>query len=395
MTTSVLVFDGHLQSALAVVRSLGSRGIPVYCGSTRRTAMSRYSLFCKKAFSYTSSDQDRVRFLDDVDRVLSQCKEPPILFPMSDFTFLPLVRSWERFQGRALLPFSSRESIEEAFDKEYTLKLALREGVPIPATHFSLDELSLDEALHSMRGPFVIKPRNSCTWVEGKSVWGTAHVVESIEEARRVCLKIFHETNVFPLLQEWIPGEEYGVFALYEHGVRKASFAHHRLRSLNPRGGASSLRESIPLPEDMAAYAWKLLDALAWHGPAMVEFRRDARDGAPKLMEINGRFWGSFPLAVHAGVDFPYLVYQMETGRQSLLEQAPYKTFIKSRHLLADGQHVLRVLFGKRASLHKRLTTLWQFFHFWEKNLYYDVESLRDPLPGIMEVIDVVMRKIL
>ena len=37
----------------------------------------------------------------------------------------------------------------------------------------------------------------------------------------------------------------------------------------------------------------------------MVEFKHDERDGVPKLMEINGRFWGSLQLAIDAGVDFP------------------------------------------------------------------------------------------
>ena len=40
----------------------------------------------------------------------------------------------------------------------------------------------------------------------------------------------------------------------------------------------------------------------------MVEFKLDARDGVAKLMEINGRFWGSLQLAVDAGVDFPAIL---------------------------------------------------------------------------------------
>ena len=43
----------------------------------------------------------------------------------------------------------------------------------------------------------------------------------------------------------------------------------------------------------------------------MVEFKRDARDGVSKLLEINGRFWGSLQLSVDAGVDFPHLLYRL------------------------------------------------------------------------------------
>jgi predicted ATP-grasp superfamily ATP-dependent carboligase len=37
----------------------------------------------------------------------------------------------------------------------------------------------------------------------------------------------------------------------------------------------------------------------------MVEFKQDERDGIPKLMEINGRFWDSLQPPFDAGVDFP------------------------------------------------------------------------------------------
>jgi hypothetical protein len=50
-------------------------------------------------------------------------------------------------------------------------------------------------------------------------------------------------------------------------------------------------------------HAERILEALKWHGVAMVEFKRDTRDGVPKLLEINGRFWGSLQLAVDSGVD--------------------------------------------------------------------------------------------
>jgi len=43
----------------------------------------------------------------------------------------------------------------------------------------------------------------------------------------------------------------------------------------------------------------------------MVEFRIDKRDGTPKLMEINPRFWGSLQLSILAGADFPYLLYKL------------------------------------------------------------------------------------
>jgi hypothetical protein len=58
-----------------------------------------------------------------------------------------------------------------------------------------------------------------------------------------------------------------------------------------------------------------MLDALNWHGVAMVEFRRDDRDGEYKLMEVNPKFWGSLDLALAAGADFPGDLCHMALGR--------------------------------------------------------------------------------
>ena len=71
-------------------------------------------------------------------------------------------------------------------------------------------------------------------------------------------------------------------------------------------GGLGVYNETTTAPELMEQ-AVALLSALDWHGPAQVEFKRDARDGQLRLMEVNPRFWGTLDLSIQAGIDFPYL----------------------------------------------------------------------------------------
>jgi predicted ATP-grasp superfamily ATP-dependent carboligase len=119
-----------------------------------------------------------------------------------------------------------------------------------------------------------------------------------------------------PIVQSYVPGgPEQGFFALFDNGEPVATFQHHRVRSYSYDGGASVYRRSIR-NDDVAAAGLRLLSHLDWHGPAMVEFRRDERDGTLQLLEVNPRFWGSLALPVHAGVDFPWLYYQLACGEQ-------------------------------------------------------------------------------
>jgi predicted ATP-grasp superfamily ATP-dependent carboligase len=65
---------------------------------------------------------------------------------------------------------------------------------------------------------------------------------------------------------------------------------------------------------DLTALALRLLQPLGWHGPAEVEFKIDERDGRPKLMEVNTRFWGSIGLSIRAGLDIPCMACRLALG---------------------------------------------------------------------------------
>jgi len=72
---------------------------------------------------------------------------------------------------------------------------------------------------------------------------------------------------------------------------------HHRLREDPPTGGQSTAARAY-FSEQLKEYGLRLLQALRWHGAAMVEFKLDSRSGQFVLMEINGKFWGSLELAL-------------------------------------------------------------------------------------------------
>ena len=143
-----------------------------------------------------------------------------------------------------------------------------------------------------------------------------------------------------PLIQEKLNGEGQGVFLFVWDGELKSAFCHRRLREKPPSGGVSVYRESIPLDHNLVDKSFALLQALRWNGVAMVEFKVDARDGVPKLMEVNGRFWGSLQLAVDAGINFPLLLYRLACGEE-VPAQFDYKAGVKSRWLLGDLDHLL------------------------------------------------------
>ncbi|PWT77363.1 MAG: hypothetical protein C5B60_02900 [Chloroflexi bacterium] len=141
----------------------------------------------------------------------------------------------------------------------------------------------------------------------------------------------------------------------------------------------------------MVDYALRLLQHVSWHGVAMVEFKIDQDRGVPLLMEVNGRFWGSLQLAIDAGVDFPYLLFQLATGQPIQLPPNGYRIGVKSRWLLGDLDHLLLRLFKPKETLQLQPGTpsKWQsiadFCRFFQRGTYYEVERFNDLGPGIYE----------
>jgi predicted ATP-grasp superfamily ATP-dependent carboligase len=201
-----------------------------------------------------------------------------------------------------------------------------------------------------------------------------------------------------PLIQERVTGEEYGVEMIAEKGEPRALVVHHRLRSLSPTGGASVLKEIEPagaLRDMLITYAKKLVHELLWEGPIMVEFKVDSDTRTPKLMEINGRFWGSLPLSVAAGVDMPYLYYRLVTGGGLPKDVVTPKEGVTTRHMMGDVLHLFRVLFARdpmRARMYpKRLQSLRDFFNT-PKGTRGDVWLWNDPKPAFAELLDIVKK---
>jgi hypothetical protein len=151
------------------------------------------------------------------------------------------------------------------------------------------------------------------------------------------------------------------------------------------------LSESISVDPWLKDAAVRLLAPLGWHGVAMLEYKQDCRTGDLFLMEVNGRFWGSLQLAVDAGVDFPYLTFQLALGQRPDVP-ASYKLGVKSRWLLGDVDHLLLRLRNSDRALNlpetapSRLRTVMEFLKFAQTELHYETFTRSDLRPFVHEL---------
>ena len=274
-----------------------------------------------------------------------------------------------RFERYTRIPFVNADLADFVNDKADLMRYAKTCGVDVPETIFMKGNEDLGRIADTIDYPVVIKPRISS---------GSRGLVYAGD--RRELLSNYpavHERFPFPIIQEYIPGSEVcGVAMLlnFQSQVR-ASFVYKRLRSYPVAGGPSTLRVSVKR-DDLRDIAGHLLQSLTWTGIAHVEFKIDPRNGRPKLLEVNPRFWGSLALAIEAGIDFPFLLYKlaMEGDVEPVND---YADGVMCRWLIpGDLLHFIHnpQRFGLKPG----------FFDFRMKD---DIMSLHDPLPTLGRVL--------
>ncbi len=396
--TSAIILDSHLKSALSAVRSLGAAGIFVSAGAERGTAMALHSKYSKTRFIYPSPLKDTAGFIGAVKEEAIRMAKRPVVYAFSDATYLTLFAHRERLADSMILVFPELSSVEIAFDKAATYSLAKVSGIPTITTYTPELKEEVEHLGTTLTFPAVVKPRRSVAWVNNVGKTGTASFVHSRRQLIKNFFALKERFGESPLVQDLLIGEEYGVEMLAYKGVVHAIVTHHRIRSLSPTGGASVLKETVQsgeLKNSLETYAKILVEKLSWSGPIMVEFKVDSDSREPKLMEVNGRFWGSLPLSVAAGVDMPHLYYYLATGSGLPENAVTARDGVITRHFLGDIRHLLRVLFvpnAMRKILYpKRSKALADFFSI-PRGTKSDVWSRSDMKPTLMEFVDVFLK---
>ena len=384
MKNRVLIAGGEGRVGLAIVRSLGKKGLKPSVLSTTRLGAALYSKYCGERIICPSPTISVSKYLEFLLHLL-KLKNYQVLIPVTAYHFIPIAENLEKLRGHTSIPIPRFDVINTALDKYKSITLAENLGLPVPRTVVLESKERLEEIFHNWGSPVVIKPRRSIIFAHDRLVsTGRASVVFSPDEVRQL-----NFSSQLYLAQEYLPGEGYGFFALFKDSRLLAKFSHHRLHEVRAEGGVSSLRESFKdeLLEELGA---RFLRELNWHGVAMVEFRKDSRDGKYKLMEINCRFWGSLQLSIIAGVDFPYLLYKTSVGEE-IKDIPDYRQGILCRWLFPGEIYRLLDVFNlinrdKKLLKEKynKMKELREFFrYFFVRDVGYDVLSISDPLPFI------------
>ena len=256
--------------------------------------------------------------------------------------------------------------------------LLQRLGVPMPRTRLISCAADIPELPETDETFFFLKPTDSQSFLERFGTKGLR--VRTAEDARRRLDEVT-AAGMSVVLQEYIPGpfsDHYFIDGYVDrHGTIRALFPRRRLRIYPPDFGNSTSMVSVPLGDVQGAVDTlkRVLADVSYRGIFSAEFKKDARDGLFKLLEVNARPWWFIDFAVRCGVDVCRMAYDDALGRSvPSLESYrigatciyPYYDFFALRPLVRSG----RAGWGRWVS---ELSRALQPIACWD-----------DPLPGVV-----------
>jgi predicted ATP-grasp superfamily ATP-dependent carboligase len=380
----VLLLDGNENQAVAAVRSLVRAGHEVRVGATERWSKAGLSRFSRGSFRYPSPRAEPDAFVRAI--AAEAAREPGTwVLPMTEAATLPISRGRDLLiEAGARLALPDHDTLLRTFDKDETRRIAESLGVATPRSAVAASIGEARDAAGALGLPVVLKATTSeQAGPSGATAAGAPRYASSVAQLEEAFASL-HDRAATILVQEFIEGAGTGYYALMDRGGMRAEFAHLRLRDVRPTGSGSAVRRSIAVEPGMRDASIGILEELGWHGVAMVEYKRKA-DGTLVFLEVNGRFWNSLALAIHAGVDFPALLARMVEGRE-LPPPPAYRADVRCRWLLGDARHLAAVMLGPPAGypgrFPGRFSTLRGFLTP-TRGMKHDNFEIGDPLPEL------------
>lgn len=297
--------------SLACLRSLGRRGIHTIAVCEQPATPAFGSRYCDEKFVVPSPTDNLTKYKDALLSLASR-DDVRTIIPMREEDVYVLSKYRSEFAEYLTPLWPPFETVRTVHDGARLAATAKTVGVPVPATQL-LDEVEQWDRKRIVKARYALLTDDyvASGRPERYRSPNPVHYLEPGVEPDQAAIQA--EMDHTPIVQEYVPGDEYAVWALYDHGEPVVTCQKHQLRARSYAGGTSIYRETAYDPE-LEEMGRTLLNHLDWHGFASVQFKQDATTGEFILLEINPRAWVSLSCPIQAGVDFPYYYWQVAGG---------------------------------------------------------------------------------
>lgn len=387
-----IILGMETQIGLGLVRELGRAGVPVIGIAHEPDAIGLSSRYLSRKLVVKTPRSDE---LIAVIFALGEELGPCCLLAISEANLSWLARHRHAF-GNVHPVVPEPDKLAIVLDKQRTLHAAREIGIDVPET---VEPNSMQHAktlAASFSFPAVLKWKDPNLIARKLSPHGLellkAEYVYTPDDFLAAARR-YEAVGMWPLMQTYCPGRGLGQFFYMHQGKAVQRFQHLRVAEWPPEGGFSSVCDSVGLDQhkDLQEKSIALLRHIGWEGVAMVEYRWDPLTDRSVLMEINGRYWGSYPLALHCHANFALISYFLESG-QGLPILPIQRPKVRCRMISTEIKRLSRILLHPelivdRTFKIKKLREILRFtVDFFKPGVKYYVWDWSDPKPFFSDV---------
>lgn len=382
----VLSHENDSRSFLSVVRSLGRKNITVHAVSNVMPSNAIHSKYIKKIIILPDFSKNNLIWSEQFIHLLKK-ENYTLVIPCDDPSAICLQQYNQEFSKYTKLYLLNTKTFDIVSNKYKTTRIASSLGINVPNNILVDEKYNLQDIIEQFSFPLVLKPissyiLNSTERNEVKIIYDKKTLIETLNSL----------TPIYPIqIQSFFRGTGVTISVLAKEGNIIIASQHKRMHEPFS-GGGSSYRVSMLIDDELFEASKKLISKLNYTGVAMIEFRYNTKTKNWVLLEINGRFWGSLPLAISAGIDFPYLLFQVLTNKEAPPAKVNYKVNVYQRNLELDLYWLNDAIFNSsKAELFYNGYTYKSLFYESMRVLFFrdkiDTFSIVDPYPFFKEVL--------
>ena len=360
--------------AVSAARSLAPAGVPVYALGDPVDPVQR-SRHCARFVDVGSGDGVQDRYLR---WLVEEAPAGAVVIPCDDDGIELIARSRAVLEEHGLRPVEADDgALLAILDKERTYELCREHGIPCPRTARLESRGDAERAAAEFDYPCALKPRESHVFAQHFGILAKAVRVHSPEELVEQYERTA-ELGISMLCTEIVPGRDDALCSYYsyldEAGEPLYHFTKRKLRQYPPEFGLGSLQRTTWDP-DLAELGLRFFQGIGLRGIGNVEFKRDSRDGVPKLIECNARLTAANEQVRLAGLDIPLLAYSRVAGGPGP-ELGSYTVGLSLWHPIED----LRAL---RQYRRRGEWSVWSWLRSLTGRVRFPLWRLDDPGPTI------------
>jgi predicted ATP-grasp superfamily ATP-dependent carboligase len=366
---------GGAHGSLAVARSLGRQGIPVWVLTTDHP-ITRFSTYATRSLHWLGpKDPSAADFL--LDLAQQHHLQGWVLFASGDAEVAFVAQHHAVLSSAFRLTTPAWDVTQFACDKHLTYQRAESVGVSHPRSYRLRDRAEV--AALDCLFPVILKPSKFVTvnaFTRAKA-WKAETREELLARYDTAAALVGHDAIV---IQEFIPGSgerQFSYAAVWSKGKPVAALVARRTRQYPIDFGFTSTFVEVVDNKDVEAAAVRFLGSLNYEGLVELEFKFDNRESVYKLLDFNARPWTWLGLGGAAGVDFPHLMWQVATGAtpKSCSLQTGATWMFVSRDVISAIQNIVR---GR--------LTLWGYMSSFHLPMALAAFTLDDPIPGLVDL---------